>query len=85
MAKLNAAARKALPKKDFAAPATRSKSGGKGGFPINDKTHAEKALQMAPRSEHAGNISHAQVENIRAKVHKKFPEIGKHSGFNRMK
>lgn len=38
MAKLTAAQRKKLPSKDFAGPG-RS-------FPMNDKTHARKAVQM---------------------------------------
>lgn len=80
MAKLNAAARKSLPKKDFALPSTRSKSGGKGGYPIPDKSHARNALSRVSQ-----NGSPAQKSAVRAKVHAKFPEIGQHSGFNRMK
>ena len=33
-------------------------------FPANDKIHAEKAIQLAPRSEAAGNISHATEQSI---------------------
>jgi hypothetical protein len=61
MAKLNTADRKALPTKDFAGPG-RS-------FPINDETHARKALQLdthKPASEQA---------SIRSKVKAKFPDI----------
>ena len=63
MAKLEAAARNALPKSEFAGPG-RS-------FPINDKEHARKAIQLAPRSLHAGNISRATEERIVAKARKK--------------
>jgi hypothetical protein len=80
MAKLDAAARKSLPKKDFALPSTRSKSGGKGGYPIPDKSHARNALARV--SQHG---SSEQKKEVRAKVHAKYPDIGKHSGFNRLK
>ena len=43
MAKLTSKQRKAMPKSEFGVP---SKAPGKGSFPINDKTHAEKALQF---------------------------------------
>jgi len=40
-------------------------------FPINDKTHARMAISGATRSEHAGNISHATAERIKAKARAK--------------
>lgn len=61
--KLSTAARKSLPKKEFAGPG-RS-------FPIPDKEHARKDIQLAPRSEHAGNISKGQEERIVAKARRK--------------
>lgn len=70
MAKLNAAARKKLPKSSFALPSTRSKSGGQGGYPIPDKSHARNALARV--SQHG---SAAQKKQVRAKVHAKFPDI----------
>jgi len=63
MAKLTTKARKALPSKDFAGPG-RS-------FPVNDKVHAEKALQLVGRSVNAGNTSPAQAATIRAKARAK--------------
>lgn len=33
-------------------------------FPGNDRTHLEKAIQLAPRSMHAGNISRATEQGI---------------------
>lgn len=61
--KLTAKARKAIPKKEFAGPG-RS-------FPIEDKVHARKAIQLAPRSLHAGNITLGQEEHIVSKAHSK--------------
>jgi hypothetical protein len=58
--KLSTTARKALPKSSFAGPG-RS-------FPVNDAEHARKAIQLAPRSEHAGNISHATEQKIVARA-----------------
>lgn len=63
MAKLSTKARKALPKKDFAGPG-RS-------FPVNDKIHAQKALQLVGRSVKAGNTSPAEAAKIRAKAKRK--------------
>lgn len=60
MGVLSSKARAALPSSSFALPGGR--------FPINDRIHAMKAVQLAPRSEAAGNISPGQVQAIRAKV-----------------
>lgn len=61
MAKLNAKRRNALPGKDFAGP-DRS-------FPINDRSHARNALARASQF-------HPELKaKIRAKVHRKFPDI----------
>lgn len=54
--KMSKEKRASLPSSSFAGP-DRS-------FPINDPEHARKALQLAPRSEHAGNISHEQAQHI---------------------
>lgn len=72
MAKLTAKARKAIPSKDFALLATRSKSGGSGGYPIPDASHARNALS---RVSQFGSSS--QKAAVRAKVYSKFPGIGK--------
>jgi hypothetical protein len=61
MAKLTAAQRKAAPK-----------AGPKGSFPIPDKIHAEKALQMRKFA--------ANPSAIVAKVKAKFPGVGKSIG-----
>lgn len=66
MGKLFAAKRNALPSSDFALP-------GKRAFPINDKTHAVQALRMK------GNASPSEQGEIVAKVHNKFPGVGKSS------
>jgi len=64
MAKLTAAQRKKLPKKEFALPGGR--------YPINDMSHARNALARV--SQHG---SPEEKKKVRAKVHKKYPSIGK--------
>lgn len=70
MAKLTAAARKAIPSSEFAGP-DRS-------YPIEDKSHARNALARA--SQHA---SPALRKKIAAKVHRKYPGMGKSDGGKR--
>jgi len=65
--KLDAADRKAMPKKDFAGP-------GKS-FPISDPTHARLAISGATRSERAGNISSSTEANIKAKARAKLERL----------
>lgn len=72
MGKLTAGERRKLPKKDFAAPSTKSDHGGKGGYPIPDKSHARMALAMVSKYG-----TPTEKNEVREKVHKKFPEIGK--------
>lgn len=61
MAKLTSKERDALPAKDFGGP-HRS-------FPLNDKNHARNALARASQF-------HPELKaQIRAKVHRKFPDI----------
>jgi len=69
MARLTYKARKSMPKKQFALPA--KKEGGKGGYPIPDKSHARNALARV--SQHG---SPAEKAKVRAAVHRKFPSIG---------
>lgn len=64
MAKLTTKARNALPKKDFAL------SGGR--YPIEDKAHARNALSRV-----AQNGSPEEKAKVRAKVHAKYPGVGK--------
>ncbi|MGC9196331.1 MAG: hypothetical protein ACP5IL_12890 [Syntrophobacteraceae bacterium] len=71
MAKLTTKGRKAVPKSDFALPGKRSKSGGKGGYPVEDGAHARNALSRV-----SANGTPAQKAEVRAKVHAKFPDIG---------
>lgn len=70
MAILTTKKRKAMPKKEFALPSKRK--GGKGGYPIPDKAHARNALA---RVSQFGTST--QKAEVRAKVHAKFPGIGK--------
>ena len=69
MAVLSTSERKSLPKKSFALPSKRE--GGKGGYPIPDKSHARNALA---RVSQFGSSS--EKATVRAKVHAKFPGIG---------
>lgn len=72
MARLTTKARKALPRSSFALPGKRSKSGGKGGYPIQDKSHARNALSRVSQFG-----SSAQKAQVRAAVHAKYPAIGR--------
>jgi hypothetical protein len=67
MAKLTSKARKAIPKADFALPGRR--------YPVEDKNHARDALSRV-----SGNGSAEEKATVRAKVHAKFPDIGKKLG-----
>ena len=62
MAKLDANARKALPKKDFAGP-DRS-------YPVPDKSHAANAKARASQAVGAGRMSKAGEAKIDAKANK---------------
>jgi hypothetical protein len=64
VAKLTAATRKRIPKKDFAGP--------DGSYPIENASHARNALARA-----SGKPIEARV---RAAVHRKYPDIGKSHG-----
>jgi hypothetical protein len=70
MARLSYGTRKHMRSSEFALPSTRSK--GKGGYPIPDAAHARNALA---RVSQFGSPS--QKAEVRAKVHAKFPGIGK--------
>jgi hypothetical protein len=76
MAKLSTQARNSLPKSDFLGPG-RS-------FPAPDAEHARKAIQLAPRSEHAGNISASEEKAIvaKAKARLRAFKASDHSSFN---
>lgn len=68
--KLSSGARRALPKSDFLGPGRT--------FPAPDKEHARKAIQLAPRSEHAGNITPSQEKSIVKKAESKLGHEGHH-------
>lgn len=67
MSKLNAERRNALSSKSFALPGRR--------YPIEDASHARNALARV--SQHGTPEEKAEV---RAKVHAKYPGIGKKKG-----
>jgi hypothetical protein len=70
MARLTTQQRKDIPSSDFAVPADRSKSGDKGGYPIEDESHARNALARV--SQHGSPAGQAQVKR---KVAQKYPGI----------
>ena len=61
MGVLKAAQRNALPSSKFALP-------GKRAFQIENKVHAEKALQLVGRSVKAGNTTPAEAAEVRSKA-----------------
>jgi len=77
MAKLTAATRQSLPKSSFALPGKGKgpKGAGAGSYPIPDASHARNALARV--SQHGSSSEKARV---RAKVHSKFPNIGRDNG-----
>ncbi len=62
MAKLNTAARKALPSSEFAGP-DRS-------YPVPDRSHAADAKARASHAEHTGRMSKGQEARIDRKANK---------------
>jgi hypothetical protein len=82
MARISYAARKSLPKSEFALPGkkTAGNPAGKGGYPIDTPNRARNALARA-----AQHASPAEEATIRRKVHAKFPSIGRehHMAHNR--
>ena len=69
MAVLTTKQRKSMPSSSFALPSTRE--GGKGGYPIPDKSHARNALSRVSQFG-----SSAEKAKVRSAVHRKFPGIG---------
>lgn len=65
MAKLTAAARKRIPRSEFAVP---SKAPGPGSYPIEDRKHARNALSRSSGKPVAGQV--------RAAVKSRYPSIG---------
>ena len=61
MAKLSAAARRAIPASKFGLPEKRA-------FPMPDRNHAELAKSGASRAERVGNITKSQEEKIDRKA-----------------
>ena len=61
MAKLTAAKRKKIPKKQFGLP-------GKRAYPMEDKSHARNAKARASEMEHKGKLSASSKAKIDAKA-----------------
>lgn len=78
MAKLTTAARKAMPRSDFALPGRKGAGGkntaGRGAFPIENPSHARAALRDAPHAEHAGNITRSEERTVERKARAKLGE-----------
>jgi hypothetical protein len=78
MAKLTAAERKRLPKKDFGLPGKVDKGGenkaGRGAYPMPDKAHAASAKAYASKEEARGKLSKSAEEKIDAKANKVLDE-----------
>jgi hypothetical protein len=74
MARLTAKDRQRLPSSSFALPGKGEGKGGKGSgsYPIPDRSHAANALARV--SQHGSSSEKARV---RAKVHAKYPDMGK--------
>jgi len=74
MARLSYKKRKKLSKKSFVFPSRKNKRNpaGRGAYPIPDKAHARNALARV-----AAFGTPAEQAAVRAKVHAKFPGIGK--------
>lgn len=62
MAKLTAAARKAIPQSKFALPGDR--------FPVEDKPHARAALSRASEGVNKGTLSTGEAATVRRKANK---------------
>ena len=77
MAVLSTAQRKKLPSKSFALPGKGEGPHGKGAgsYPIPDASHARNALARV-----AQHGSSAEKAKVRAKVHAKYPGIGRQAG-----
>lgn len=69
MAKLSTKDRKSMSRKQFAIPEKAPKSGS---YPIPDRSHAQNALA---RVSQFGSPS--EKARVRAKVHAKYPDMGK--------
>lgn len=63
MAKLTAKKRNAIPKDEFALPASRK-------YPVNDKSHAQNAKARASEMKNKGKISSSTKSKIDAKANK---------------
>lgn len=72
-------ARMRIKKKNFALPGKGEGPEGKGSgsYPIPDAKHGRNALARASQQLKAGNLSQAEYDKIVAKVHAKYPSIGK--------
>ena len=73
MVKLNAAARKRIPKQEFGEP-------GKRAYPMPDRAHAGNAKARAKDALNAGHISQATYDHIVAMANAKLGDTPKGAG-----
>jgi len=74
MSVLSIEARNALPSSSFALPGKRM-------FPIHNRAHGQKALQLLPRAISAGSVTSAEAAQVRAAVHRRYPNMGSESSY----
>ena len=74
---LTTSGRRALPRSDFALPPGlgEKRRGIKGRLPIEDAAHARAALSRASEMHNRGEITKGQLQAVRGKVQKRYPEI----------
>lgn len=68
---LSASARKKIPKADFGLPGAKSAKGGKGKYPMPNRSHASNAKARAKQMLDKGKLSQSQYDKIVAKANKK--------------
>jgi hypothetical protein len=76
MARLTGADRKALPASSFGQPGAKSAKGGKGKYPMPDKSHAGNAKARAAQQVKKGNLSPSSEKKIDAKANKVLGKSG---------
>ena len=80
MAKLTTEQRKKLPKSKFLNPNSK----GEPDFPVNNLIHIRKAIQLAPTSVKAGNISAKKGASIQARARAMLKKRDKTSSHDQM-
>ena len=77
MARLTAAQRKNLPSSSFGQPGAKSSKGGKGKYPMPDRSHAANAKARASQMVKKGKLSRGAEAAIDAKANRVLGKSGK--------